>query len=113
MTDFDACSDVDDEQQNQLLVPKRAHLHEEAGLRRSKRIQEKNAKHAKAHVTYGKKGVTRALTLFALLTSVCDTKLPSRPLPENPTRWNRIVNRFEEINEHCDGTLNDIHHIES
>ncbi|KAL7496856.1 hypothetical protein ACHAWT_005049 [Skeletonema menzelii] len=113
MTDFDAASDTDEDQQNKLLMPVRVNLHE-AGLRRSKRIQENNAKQAKAHVTFGKKCALATVSLFALLTSVPDITMPavpSRPLPANPTRWNRIATRFEELNELCDGTLNDIHHM--
>jgi len=42
---------------------------------------------------------------------VNDTLVPKHDLLENPTRLQRIVNRFEEINEHCDGTLNHFHQL--
>ncbi len=49
MTDFDAECDEAEEQSNQLLMPEKVNLHE-AGLRRSQRVRDKNAKQAKAHV---------------------------------------------------------------
>ena len=74
MTDFEAANDgSDDDEQNSLLMPKRVNLHE-AGLRRSARIQEKQSKQAKAHVTFGRKSVL--VSLYALRTTVPDITIP-------------------------------------
>lgn len=115
MTDFIA-EDSDDDSSDGLKAPERVNLHD-AGLRRSQRIQEKNdnkkssAKIEKAHVTWSSNCARKVISLVALLTSTTDTMVPRHDLPENPTRWQRIVNNFEEINAHCDGTLNDFHHL--
>eukprot|EP00984_Skeletonema_dohrnii_P038984 scaffold42830_cov222-Skeletonema_dohrnii-CCMP3373.AAC.2 len=109
MTDFDAASDVDEEHQNELLMPEKVNLHE--AVFAAPNIQELNAKQAKAHVTFGRKAATTAISLFALLTFVIDTQIPCRPSLDNPIRWNRIFNRYGEVDEHCDGTLIHIHHL--
>ena len=115
MTDFVA-EEPDDDSYDGLKAPERVNLHD-AGLRRSQRIKEKNdnknlaAKAEKAHVTWSSKCASKVISLVALLTSTTDTLVPRHDLPENPTRWQRIVNNFEEINAHCDGTLNDFHHL--
>jgi hypothetical protein len=94
---------------DELLMPEKVNLHEADFA--APNIQELNAKQAKAHVTFGRKAATTAISLFALLTFVIDTLIPCRPPLDNPIRWNHIFNRYGEIDEHCDGTLIHIHHL--
>ena len=90
-----------------MLMPEKVNLHEADFA--APNIQELNAKQAKAHVTFGRKAATTAISLFAILTFVIDTQIPCRPPLDNPIRWNRKFNRYGEIDEHRDGTL--IHSI--
>ena len=92
---------------DELLMPEKVNLHEADFA--APNIQELNAKQAKAHVTFGRKAATTAISLFAILTFVIDTQIACRPPLDNPIRWNRKFNRYGEIDEHYDGTL--IHSI--
>ena len=88
---------------DELLMPEKVNLHEADFA--APNIQELNAKQAKAHVTFGRKAATTAISLFAILTFVIDTQIPCRPPLDNPIRWNRNSIDTEKSNEHCDGTL--------
>ena len=96
---------------SQLFMPPRVNLHE-AGLRRSERIrakQSKEAKQKKAHTTFGTR-IFKSIGLFALLSTVGEQTMPSHPLPNNATFFQRVVNRMDEANECVDGTLNQINY---
>jgi hypothetical protein len=90
-----------------LFAPTCVNLHE-AGWRRSNRIKEREAKKVKAHVTYGTHA-KRMFSLFTLLCTVSEYSMPKHKLPQHSSLAERILNRFEEANEHCDGTLNEMH----
>ena len=80
-------------------MPPRVNLHE-AGLRRSERIrakQSKEAKQKKAHTTFGTR-IFKSIGLFALLSTVGEQTMPSHPLPNNATFFQRVVNRMDEAN---------------
>ena len=96
---------------DELTLPTRVNL-KESGLRRSTRIKEKQAKASqadtKAHVTFG----TRAKKLFGLFTLfsfVSNISLPRHQISPNATFTDRIIKRFDELNEHYDGTINQMH----
>ena len=100
---------------NKLKMPKRINLSED-GLRCLERIckqrPEAATKGQKAHIIYG--ATTRIvyilLTLFALTSKFT---MPKHCVDSNKTFTDWLVNRFHEVNEHCDGTLNQVHHFSS
>jgi len=73
--EFGSPADTDAHARNQLTMPQRVNLHE-AGLRRSPRLQELEAKKStkKAHVTWATKA-TRVISLFTLCSLVTDVKI--------------------------------------
>ena len=91
-------------------MPQRVNLHE-AGLRRSPRLQELEAKKSnkKAHVTWATKA-TRVISLFTLYSFVTDVKInmPAYNTSPSATLAERAVCRFHQVNELYDGTLNSI-----
>jgi hypothetical protein len=91
-------------------MPQRVNLHE-AGLHRSPRLQELEAKKStkKAHVTWATKA-TRVISLFTLYSLVTDVKIdmPAYNISPSATLAERAVCRFHEANELYDGTLNSI-----
>ena len=95
---------------NQLTMPQSVNLHE-AGLRRSPRIKDLEAKKStqKAHVTWATKA-TRVISLFTLYSLVSDIKIdmPAYNISPTATLANRAVCRFHEVNELYNGTLNSI-----
>ena len=113
--DFDAAA-TDTSKSNssdELLMPQRVNLHE-LGLRRSKRIAEQKSKgqgQHKAHVTFGAR-TKSMLSVFALISSVGEFTMPRhRASSTNPTFTERMIQRLDEANEHCDGTLNQFHFV--
>ncbi len=102
--------DVDAHAGTHLTMPQRVNLHE-AGLRRSPRLQELEAKKTitKAHVTWATKA-TRAISLFTLFSLNTDVKInmPVYNISPTATLAKRAVCRFHEVNELYDGTLNSI-----
>jgi hypothetical protein len=91
-------------------MPQRVNLHE-AGLRRSPRIKDLEAKKStqKAHVTWATKA-TWVISLFTLYSLVSDIKIdmPAYNISPTATLADRAVCRFHEVNELYDGTLNSI-----
>jgi len=101
-------------QSDELKMPKRINLNE-SGLRRSERIrnvrEDAAAKGRKAHAIYGAttKVLFSLLTLFALtseFTMPCHSKLS-----RHATYRDRLMQKYHEVNEHYDGTLNQVHHL--
>ena len=95
-------------------MPSRVNLHE-AGIRRSKRIKQLIARYTKrhkAHATFGSKiKIKKAIGIFMLLCTVSDYVMPRHRLPPNSTFLQHTINRMDKANEHCDGTLNNVHHF--
>ena len=86
---------------NQLTMPQHVNLHE-AGLRRSPRLQELEAKksHKKAHVTWATKA-TRVISLFTLYSLITDVKIdmPAYNISPTATLAERAACCLHEVNE--------------
>jgi hypothetical protein len=91
-------------------MPQCVNLHE-AGLRRSPRLQELEAKKftKKTHFTWATK-TTQAISLFTLFSLVTDVKIdmPAYNISPTATLAEHAVCRFHEVNELYGGTLNSI-----
>jgi hypothetical protein len=81
------------------------------GLRRSehiiKALQQKA--HDPAHIAWDtrtKRSVSALITLFSFVSHV---NIPDHELLTHATLSDHIIKRFEELNEHYDGTMNQIH----
>ena len=95
----------------QLTMPQHVNLHE-AGLRRSPRLQELEAKksHKKAYVTWAwATKATRVISLFTLYSLVTDVKIdmPAYNISPTATLAERAACRCE-LNELYDSTLHSI-----
>jgi hypothetical protein len=98
-----------------MKAPQKINLYE-SGLRRSKRIIEQNkkeeAKKRKAHVTFGTAATTKVLFgLFSLISLASNFTMPNHRKGYTPTYTESVMNRFHEVNELYDGTLNNVHHF--
>jgi len=113
-TEFNSTRMTTDE--NELSMPTRINLNE-SGLRRSARIRELKETEAKtnvatkAHVTFGAKATKTVLGLFTLFSFVSSISIPNHQVRSNETFTDTIVRRFEEVNEHYDNTLNQMHFL--
>ena len=94
---------------NELLMPQCINL-QEAGLRRSSRVQEQEKKKSCAHVTFGTHH-NKNISLFALLCTVGNRTMPYHPIDNSSTYLERVMNRMDEANELVDGTLNKIDYL--
>ena len=99
---------------DELRMPTKINLYE-SGLRRSPRLTElreaeqSKAKKQKAHVPYGTRLSKKVLGLLTIISLVSEISLPKVQVSSNATLTDRIVRRFEEANEHYDGTVNEMH----
>ena len=101
---------------NELLqMPKRLNPYEN-GLRRSPRIRElqqkeEAARKRKAHVTFGTSAATRLIFgLYSLIALTSNITMPKYRTVPNATFTEQVMNRFHEVNELYDGTINSVHH---
>ena len=104
---------TDTQSVDELKMPTRINL-QEAGLRRSDRIRQKelasqSATATKAHVAFGTSITTKLLGLFTLFSFVSDMSMPSHQSSPNATMQDSLIQRFEELNQHYDNTLNHMH----
>ena len=98
-----------------LQMPVRMNPHEN-GLRRSPRLREQKeneiSNKRKAHTAYGTSALTKvALGLFLLVALASTIKMPEHKLNPNATYTEQVMKRFHEVNELCDGTLDEVHHL--
>jgi len=100
-------------EQSSMTLPERINL-QTIGLRRSNRLrdlQERTAKKMKkAHVTFGS-AVRRTITLWALVCTVTQVRLPDMPshrVSPDASFYERCINRLDEANELIDGSLNEM-----
>ena len=63
----------------------------------------------KAHVGYGTRAAKKLLGLFTLFCFVSKITLPRHRAEKNQTLTQLLVTKYEELNEHFDGTVNDMH----
>jgi hypothetical protein len=78
-------------------------------LERIKALQQKA--HHPAHVAWGtrtKRSVSALITLFSFVSHVT---IPDHELPIHATLSDHMIKCFEELNEHYDGTMNQIHFL--
>ncbi len=76
-------------------------------MERIKALQQKA--HEPAHVAWGtrtKRSVSALITHFSFVSHVT---VPDHELPTHATFSNHVIKRFEELNEHYNGTINQIH----
>lgn len=104
-----------DYQKESLKMPQRQNPHEN-GLRRSPRLQEKRkveeAKKRKAHVTFGTAATTKVVFgLFSLFAMASNLTMPKHRINKDATFTEHCMNRFHEVNELYDGTMNEVHHM--
>ena len=92
-------------------------LHEN-GLRRSPRLRKQREKDKeksqkrKAHISFGTAAATElGFGLFSLIALVTNVVVPQHQTEKNATFTQQVMNRFHEVNELYDGTLNDVHHL--
>ena len=67
--------------------------------------------HDPAHVAWGtrtKRSVSALITLFSFVSHVT---VPDHELLTHATLSDHMIKRFEELNEHYDGTMNQIHFL--
>ncbi len=64
-----------------------------------------------AHVAWGtriKRSMSALITLFSFVSHVT---VPDHELPTHATFSDHVIKRFEELHEHDDGTINQIHYL--
>ena len=49
--------------------------------------------------------------MFSLVALATNIKLPEHRINTNATFTEQVMNRFHEVNEIYDGTLNELHHL--
>ena len=104
---------------NLLQMPQRLDPHEN-GLRRSLRLREQRESgekfKRKAHATFGRVAATKAslgmfsLFAFVSMASASNVTMPKHQTNPKNTFTEQAMNRFHEVNELYDGTLNSVHH---
>ena len=96
-------------------MPKRLNPNEN-GLRRYAHLHESREKEEpqkrKAHTTYGTTEATKvAFGVFSLFALASSVKIPKHQKNTNATFNEQVTNRFHEVSELYNGTLNKIHHL--
>ena len=88
------------------------------GLRRSLRLRKQREKeketlqNRKAHVSFGTAAATKlGFGLFSLIALATNVVVPQHQTEKNATFTQQVMNRFHEVNELYDGTLNEVHHL--
>ena len=99
---------------DELKLPPRINLLE-SGLRRSERIKALNVnktptEHKPSHVQYGAKPLTNGIIgLFTLFLFANDMSVPHHKIDSDAPMKDKMIAKFEELNELFDGTLNQFH----
>ena len=88
------------------------------GLRRSPRLLEKwekekeTSQKRKAHVSFGTADATKlGFGLFSLIALATNVVVPQHQTEMEATFTQQLMNRFHEVNEMYEGTLNEVHHL--
>ena len=99
---------------DELKLPPRINLRE-SGLRRSERIKALNEtkttpEHTPNHVRYGARPLKNSIIgLFTLFSFVNNMSVPHHQIESDAPMKDKMIAKFEEINELFDGTLNHFH----
>ena len=90
----------------------------ENGIRWSPRLREQQDKDKetpqkrKAHVSFGTAAATKlGFGLFSLIALATNVVVPQHQTEKNATFTQQVMNRFQEVNELYDSTLNEVHHL--
>ncbi len=84
----------------------------ELGLRQSECVKALQQKaHNPAHVAWGTRTKRSMLALITLFSFVRHVTIPDHELPTHATLSDHMIKCFEELNEHNDGTMNQIHFL--
>ena len=78
-------------------------------LRENREAEAKSNAEAKVHVPYGAKVKKKILGLLTILSLVSNVTLPQHQVPQDETYTDGLIHRFEEINEHYNNTVNEMH----
>ncbi len=97
---------------DELKLPPHLNLHE-SGLRRSERVKALQQKaHNPAHVMWGtrtKESVSALITLFPFVSH--DVTILDHELPTHAMLSDHMIKHFEEVNQHYDSTMIQIHFL--
>jgi hypothetical protein len=92
-----------------LKLPPRLNLRE-SGLRQSERVKALQQKaHGPGHIALGTRTKRYMSALITLFSFVGHVTVPDHELPTLATLSDHMIKRFEELNEHYNGTMNQIH----
>ena len=76
------------------------------------REEEEGTKRQKAHVIFGTAAVAKVIFgLFSLISFASNIEMPKHQTNYDPAFTELTMNRFHEVNELYDGTLNKVHHF--
>ena len=80
---------------------------------REQREKDKEAsKKRKAHISFGMAAATKlGFGLFLLIALVTNVVVSEHQTENNATFTRHVMNRFHEVNELYNGTLNEVHHL--
>jgi hypothetical protein len=67
--------------------------------------------HKPAHVAWGTRTKRSVSALIALFSFVSHVTVPNHELPTRATFSDHMIKRFEELHEHYNGTMNQIHFL--
>ncbi len=67
--------------------------------------------HNPAHVAWGTRTKRSMSALIRLFSFVSHVTIPDHELPTHAMLSDHIIEHFEELNEHYDGTVNQIHFL--
>jgi hypothetical protein len=96
---------------DELKLPQHLNLYESGlcQLERVKTLQQKA--HESAHVAWGTKTQQSVSALITLFSFVSHITVPDHELPTHATFSDHMIKHFEELHEHYDGTMNQIHFL--
>ena len=104
-------------QKNLYAMPENMNPHENNLLRyprlREQREKDKEApQKRKVHVSFGTATATKlGFGLFSLIALATNIVVPQHQTKKNATFNQQVMNRFHEVNDLYDGTLNEVHHV--
>ena len=100
---------TDTQSVDELKMPTQINLRE-SGLRRSERIKKQSETNTpKAHVVFGTSIKKKLLGLFTLFSFVSALSMPRHQRSPDATMQESLIQRFEELNELYDSTMNHMH----
>ena len=78
----------------------------------NRRRKRNHLKKRKAHVSFGTAAATKlGFGLFSLIALATNIVVPQHQTEKDATFTQQVMNRFYEVNELYEGTLNEVHHL--